>query len=303
MTFTDPNNTKRAPRDGAHARLGLSIPYDWWPAATILKEIEAAGFTYVQVPSPPPSVLVHPRDAHRHASALSETLGTAGLRTVLHGPGSVRVGSRHGDLALQGLISYAAEVGASHVVYHAANLPDEPASEDGRLAETRSLAALASHAERLGVIIALENLAPVYPAPDALSFTPMILRTMVKRISSPAVGLCLDVGHANIVAGLRHTDPLELIEPALDRAVMFHLHDNLGGRHDHSGSPELDPLRLDLHLAPGRGTVPWQQIAPLVARKNGAPLILEIHPPRPSAARLFEAGVEAVGPPTVPVAA
>jgi sugar phosphate isomerase/epimerase len=303
MPLTDTNDMERAPRDGAPACLGLSIPYDWWPAAPILKEIEAAGFTYVQVPSPPPSVLVQPRDAHRHASALSDTLGTAGLRTVLHGPGSVRVGSRHGDLALQGLISYAAEVGASHVVYHAANLPDEPASEDGRLAETRSLAALASHAERLGVIIALENLAPVYPAPDALSFTPMILRTMVKRISSPAVGLCLDIGHANIVAGLRHTDPLELIEPALDRAVIFHLHDNLGGRHDHSESPELDPLRLDLHLAPGRGTVPWQRIAPLLARKRGAPLILEIHPPRPSAARLHEAGVEAVAPPTVPVAA
>ncbi len=292
----------RVSRDGAGSRLGLSVPYDWWPAAPILKEIEAAGFSYVQVPSPPPSVLVHPRDAHRHASALSEMLGTSGLRPILHGPGSVRAGTRHGDHALGGLIEYAAEVGASRVVYHAANLPDEPASEDGRLAETRSLAALANRAERVGVIIALENLAPVYPSPDALSFTPMILRTMTKRISSPAVGLCLDVGHANIVAGLRHTDPLELIEPVLDRIVMFHLHDNLGGRHDHSGAPELDPLRLDLHLAPGRGTVPWQRVAPLLARKNGAPLVLEVHPPRPSAAQLFEAAVQVVAPAAVPAA-
>jgi sugar phosphate isomerase/epimerase len=302
MPLSDPNDMKGVPRDGPPSRLGLTVPNDWWPAAPILKEIEAAGFTYVQVPSPPPSVLVHPRDAHRHASALSGTLGTAGLRPVLHGPASVRAGSRHGDLAVQGLISYAAEMGASHVVYHAANLPDEPASDDGHLAETRSLAVLASHAERLGVIIALENLAPVYPAPDALSFTPMILRTMVKRISSPAVGLCLDVGHANIVAGLRHTDPLELIEPALDRAVIFHLHDNLGGRQDHSGSPELDPLRLDLHLAPGRGTVPWQRLAPLLARKNGAPLILEVHPPRPSARRLYGAAVSAVSAPAISAA-
>jgi sugar phosphate isomerase/epimerase len=302
MPLTDPS-MKRVPRDGAPSRLGLSIPYDWWPAAPILKEIEAAGFRYVQVPSPPPSVLVHPRDAHRHASALSETLGTSGLRPILHGPGSVRAGTRHGDHALGGLIEYAAEVGASHVVYHAANLPDEPASEDGRLAETRSLAALANRAERVGVIIALENLAPVYPCPDALSFTPMILRTMTKRISSPAVGLCLDVGHANIVAGLRHTDSLELIEPVLDRVVMFHLHDNLGGRQDHAQSPELDPLRLDLHLAPGRGTVPWERLAPLMARKNGAPLLLEVHPPRPSAARLYEAAVAAVAPTKVPAAA
>ena len=281
-------------------RLGLSIPYDWWPAAPILKEIEAADFSFVQVPSPPPSVLVHPRDAHRHAAGLSEALGTAGLRPLLHGPISVRAGTRHGDQALGGLISYAAEVGVSHVVYHAANLPDEPASEDGRLAETRSLATLSGRAERLGVIIALENLAPVYPGPDALSFTPMTLRTMAKRISSPAVGLCLDIGHANVVAGLRHTDPLDLIEPVLDRTVMFHLHDNLGARHDHSDSPELDPLRLYLHLPPGRGTVPWQRIAPLLGRKNGAPLVLEVHPPRPSAGHLREAALSAVSPSSVP---
>jgi sugar phosphate isomerase/epimerase len=194
-------------------------------------------------------------------------------------------------------------VGATRVVYHAANLPDEPASEDARLAETRSLAALATRAERLGVIIALENLAPVYPSPDSLSFTPMILRTMAKRISSPAVGLCLDIGHANIVAQLRRTDPLDLIEPALDRAVLFHLHDNLGARRDDPGSPELDPLRLDLHLPPGRGNVPWDRIAPLLARKAGAPLVLEVHPPRPSAAHLYEAAVEAVAPPAVPAVA
>jgi len=279
-------------------RLGLSIPYDWWPAAPMLKEIEAAGFRFVQVPSPPPSVLTIPRAARRHAAALSGALGTAGLNLVLHGPGSVRAGTRDGNLALEGLISYAAEVDASHVVYHAANLPDEPASEDPRLAETRSLAAIASRAEQLGVIIALENLAPVYSSPDALSFTPSILRTMAKRISSPAVGLCLDIGHANIVAGLRHTDPMELIEPALDRAVIFHLHDNLGARRGDSPFPELDPLRLDLHLPPGRGNVPWQQLAPLLARKGGAPLILEVHPPRPSAAHLFEAAVGAVAPRT-----
>jgi sugar phosphate isomerase/epimerase len=293
------------PANDPASRLGLSIPYDWWPAAPILKEIEAAGFRYVQVPSPPPSVLVSPRQAIRHAAALAEALGTSGLKPILHGPGVARAGTRDGNLALEGLISYAAEVGASPIVYHAANLHDEPASEDARLAETRSLAALATQAERLGVIIALENLAPVYPSPDALSFTPLLLRTMAKRISSPSVGLCLDVGHANIVAALRRTDPLELIEPALDRAVLFHLHDNLGARRGGSGppSPELDPLRLDLHLPPGRGNVPWARLASLLARKSGAPMVLEVHPPRPAAARLFEAAVEAVAPPAVPALA
>ena len=156
-----------------------------------------------------------------------------------------------------------------------------------------------ARAERLGVIIALENLAPVYPGPDALSFTPLLLRGMAKRISSPAVGLCLDIGHANIVARLRRTDPMELIEPALDRAVLFHLHDNLGARRGEPATPEIDPLKLDLHLPPGRGNVPWDRLAPLLARKVAAPLLLEVHPPRPSAANLFDDAVEAVAPPAV----
>jgi sugar phosphate isomerase/epimerase len=283
------------------ARLGLNVPYDWWPAAPILKEMEAAGFAHVQIPSPPPSVLVTPREATRHAAALAEVLGTGGLRPLIHGPGSIRAGTRDGDRALAGVISYAAEAGASHVVYHAANLPDEPASEDPLLAETRSLSVLAQRAERVGVIIALENLAPVFPSADLLSFTPKTLRTMAKRISSPAVGLCLDIGHANVVAALRRTDPIELIEPALDRAVLFHLHDNLGARRDEPDSPELDPLRLDLHLPPGRGTVPWRQLTPMLARKR-VPFMLEIHPPRPSAAHLYEAAVSALAPPAVPAA-
>jgi sugar phosphate isomerase/epimerase len=101
------------------------------------------------------------------------------------------------------------------------------------------------------------------------------------------------------VARLRRTDPLDLIEPALDRAVLFHLHDNLGARRGDPSTPEIDPLRLDLHLPPGRGNVPWDRLAPLFARKGAAPLMLEVHPPRSSAASIFGAAVEAVAPPAV----
>jgi hypothetical protein len=89
------------------SRLGLNVPYEWWPSAPSLKETEAAGFARVQVPSPPESVLSHPRDSARHAAALASALGTAGLRPVLHGPGSLRVGTAEGDRALEGLLSYA----------------------------------------------------------------------------------------------------------------------------------------------------------------------------------------------------
>lgn len=283
-------------------RLGLNVPYEWWPAATAAKEIEAAGFRWIQVPSPPVSVLVSARDSTRHARGLAEALGTSTLRRILHAPSGVTAGSPAGDRAFEGLIAYAAESGAEIVIYHAANFPDRPASEDALLAETQSLSRMAPIAERLGVTIALENLAPVFPGPDALSFTPLVLRTMAKRIGSPAIGLCLDLGHANVVASLRHTDPLELIEPVTDRTVVVHVHDNLGARRDREPTPELDPLRLDLHLPPGRGNLPWAKVGPALRRCEG-PLLLEIHPPRPAPASLHDAAIEALGGSPQPVAA
>ncbi|MGZ5335986.1 MAG: TIM barrel protein, partial [Solirubrobacterales bacterium] len=135
-------------------RLGLSIPYEWWPAAPLLKEFEAAGFRTVQIPSPPPSVLVDARHCARHAGAVREALDNTALLSVVHGPGSLRAGSIEGDTVFEGLLAYAAELGARHVVYHGASHPDAPSSEDALLAETRSLARLAERAERLDVTIA-----------------------------------------------------------------------------------------------------------------------------------------------------
>jgi sugar phosphate isomerase/epimerase len=282
----------------AMQRLGLSVPYEWWPSASLLKGIEAAGFSWVQVPAPPPSVLSNPRLESEHSRGLRRALDTASLRPILHAPGGLRAGTVEGQRALAGLLAYASEAGASLIVYHAANFPDAPASEDLVLAETRALSRLAPLAERLGVTLALENLAPVFPGQETLSSSPQILRTMCKRIRSPNIGICLDIGHANVVASLRHADPLELIEPVLDRTVLIHLHDNLGARHSRETHPELDPVRLDLHLTPGRGNVPWDRVAPMLSRCQ-APLLLEVHPPREAPADIYAAARRVLAPPVV----
>lgn len=269
-------------------RLGLNVPQEWWPGASLVKSFEAAGFSWTQVHSPPESVLSSPRECAAHAAAAASALSTTGLSVAVHAPGSLRAGSPAADRAFEGLIAYTADAGADLVVYHARNLPDSDASEDAILAETRSLARLALLAERLGVKVALENLAPVFPGPETLSHTPMVLRTLVRRLSSPAVGLCLDLGHAHIVADLRHADVGELALPVLDAVILFHVHDNLGARRGGATPASLDPLRLDLHLPPGRGTVPWDRLAPHLL-SHPAPILLEVHPPhRERAAPLFD---------------
>ncbi len=264
--------------DPLDARLGLNIPTGWWLSAQLLKGFEAGGFAWAQVPSPPEDILISPRECLAHSRAAAESLATTGLRIVIHAPGELRVGSREADRSFEGLLAYAGEVGAEIVVYHARNVEDDPATEDAQLAETRSLSRLAARAEQLQTLIALENLAPFYPAPERLSHSPMVLRTLAHRLGSPAIGLCLDLGHAHIVSDLRHSDITELVEPVLDAVVLFHLHDNLGARRGRRLAPELDPLRLDLHLAPGRGTLKWACVAQQL-RLHPAPLMLEVHPP------------------------
>jgi sugar phosphate isomerase/epimerase len=268
----------RVDRERLDQRLGLNVPHEWWPAGQLVKSFEAAGFGWTQVPSPPSSVLADPHLCATHAHALAAALDTTTIATVVHGPVDLVAGSPGSDRAFEGLLAYAADAGARQVVYHARNFPDSPESEDRALAETRSLARLAGRAERLGIVIALENLAPVFPGPEMLGHTPLLLRSLVRRISSPALGLCVDVGHAHVVADIRHASVADLIEPALDSATMLHLHDNLGARRLHAPDPALDPLRLDLHLPPGRGNLPWRTLAPLLHRYD-VPMIFEVHPP------------------------
>jgi sugar phosphate isomerase/epimerase len=100
--------------------------------------------------------------------------------------------------------------------------------------------------------------------------------------------MLLDVGHANIVADGEGADLAALVEPVLDVVSLFHVHDNLGARRHGGGDFAFDPLRLDLHLPPGAGSLPWERVAAALV-EHSAPLMLEVHPSqRPSAAVVRE---------------
>ncbi len=290
MPVSEPGAATAAATLGDHrlrGRLGLSVPHEWWPSAPLLKSYEAAGFSWVQLHSPPVSVLADARQATHHAAATGTSLATTGMSAVIHAPDGLRAGSPEGDRLFESLLSYAAEVGAAQVVYHALALPERPETETALRAEARSLAMLAAVAERLELTIAIENLAPLYPGIETLSASPLTLRGLARRIDSEAIALCLDIGHAHVTADLRHTWADSLCEPVVDTVSLFHVHDNLGARSRRAGEElGVDPLRLDLHLPPGRGTIAWERVGPLLAAHR-APLICEVHPPyRPRAGEL-----------------
>jgi sugar phosphate isomerase/epimerase len=273
-----------AARTRVRGRLGLNVPYEWWPRAATVKGIEAAGFQWLQVASPPIEMLADPRHVRRYSLSLCESLEVTRLNAVVHGPTNLRLGSSLHDRAGEGLIEYARQIGANHVVYHALDVSElGPEAE----AEESSLRYLARRAESADVTLCLENLCPVYPSGSSVCHDPWQVRRLVKRLASPVVRMLLDVGHAHVVADREGIELAEWIEPLLDVVSLFHVHDNLGARRNGRGSPELDPLRLDLHLPPKHGTLPWGSIASALAG-HSAPLVLEIHPshrPAPTALR------------------
>ncbi len=273
-------------RDRLDGRLGLNVPHEWWPRAAALKAIEAAGVPWIQVASPPVEMLADPRHVIRHGQTLRSSLETTGLRTVVHGPTSLKLGSSLHNRAGEGLIEYAHQLGATHVVYHALNVHRHgPESES----EERALELLARWGEALGVVVCIENLCPVYPGPAKVCHDPEAVRKLVLEVGSPALRMLFDVGHANVVADREGCSVAALLEPVLDVVALFHVHDNLGARRYDGGGHTFDPLRLDLHLPPGLGTVPWESLAPMLVRHD-APLVMEIDPShRPPAMALRQA--------------
>lgn len=195
----------------------------------------------------------------------------AGCRYTVHAPHRMNLM----DLDSQGLhrsalensVRFAAEIQAKVVVCHAGhrvgyrdarlNLRDQLAGERAALWRVGELAG------NLGVTIALEN---SYPEPGVLNGTsyayavrPSDLAEQVAEVDHPAVGVCLDVGHAAVAASAFGFDFLEECGIAAPLVSHLHLHDNLG-RPDPSAEGRVAERHAyglgDLHLPPGRGAIP-----------------------------------------------
>lgn len=264
------------------SRLGLNVHRNHWPTPAALKGIEAAGFGWVQVHTPPREMLCDRERLRRHARGIRAALEQTGLRLLLHGPDDLGLGSLEHDRAFDGLLDYAVEAHAEIVVYHGLNHldADGPAGERSRLraeGEERALARLGRRAHALGVTVAVENLAPVFPGPPRLTHDPLRIHELVRRLRNPSVGMLLDLGHAHVTCGVAGTDLGDIVRRVAPEVVLFHVHDNLGARRHDLGFPGVDPLRLDLHLPPGAGTLPWDRVRGTLLGHR-APLMLEIEP-------------------------
>jgi sugar phosphate isomerase/epimerase len=106
---------------------------------------------------------------------------------------------------------------------------------EGRSAARRSIEELHGMAAPLGIQLAVEII------PNELSRAGSLVHFVehdLEALTEPAVGICLDFGHAHMGGDL-----LDAIETVSEHLVTTHVHDNHG--------------RIDEHLVPFEGTIDW----------------------------------------------
>jgi sugar phosphate isomerase/epimerase len=231
-------------------------------------------------------------DAHR-LQQVREMLLKTNLAYTVHAPLEVNLM----DLTahdvqrdvLKASIWFANSIDADVVVCHAGqrvgvrdarySLREQLAAERSALREAGDLAG------ELGVTIAVENYYPELPIVRGVvydySVWPSELAEQISEVDHPAVGLCLDVGHAALAAGVFGFDYFEECAAVAPHVRHIHLHDNLM-RTNVTGEPPISEHPIyglgDLHLPPGRGTIPLEELLRRVDFPENPACCVELSP-------------------------
>ena len=240
-----------------------------------LKTLEGAGPDFVEIWPQNLGVILGGHLDTSRLRAVSELLLGADLAYTVHAPLEVNLM----DLTSPGLqrdvldasLRFAKVIGAGVVVCHAGQrvgARDARHSMGAQLSAERSALREAGNlAEELGVTIAVENYYPEWPivrgAVYDYSVWPSRLADQISAVDHPAVGICLDVGHAALAAGFFGFDLIGECGAIASLVRHVHLHDNLQ-RTNLSGEPPVSEHTVyglgDLHLPPGRGTIPLEEL-------------------------------------------
>jgi sugar phosphate isomerase/epimerase len=240
-----------------------------------LELLEGAGPDFVEVWPQNLGVILGGRLDTNRLRAVGEPLLRADLAYTVHAPLEVNLM----DLTSPGLqrdvldasLRFAKVIGAEVVVCHAGQrlgARDARHSMEAQLSAERSaLREAGDLAGELGVTIAVENYYPERPilrgAVYDYSVWPSRLAEQISAVDHPAVGICLDVGHAALAADFFGFDLIGECASIAPLVRHVHLHDNLQ-KTNLTGEPPVSEHTVyglgDLHLPPGRGTIPLEDL-------------------------------------------
>ncbi|MEM9145718.1 MAG: sugar phosphate isomerase/epimerase family protein [Pseudomonadota bacterium] len=155
-------------------------------------------------------------------------------------------------------------VGATVQVHHAALLPNDQGEREGLLAlERETLARLAPDFADGGVILCVETLFP-HSAPWTAS--PSELAAQLTAVDHPNMRACIDFSHVCLNGAERGYDPVAEVQALAPLARHLHIHDSFARPKTFTPYSHAESIMFglgDLHLPPGRGTLPWDGFAAL----------------------------------------
>ncbi len=281
----------------AFRSVGINLPRlyleDVSDLADALEALKIAGPDFVEVwPHHLGVILGGSLDAER-LRPIRELLLKSDLAYTVHAPLEVNLM----DLTtldvqrdvLKASLWFANSIGADVVVCHAGqrvgardarySLREQLAAERVALREAGDLAG------ELDMTIAVENYYPELPIVRGVvydySVWPSELAEQISAVDHPAVGLCLDVGHAALAAGVFGFDYFEECAAVAPLVRHIHLHDNLM-RTNVTGEPPVSEHPIyglgDLHLPPGRGTIPLNEMFRRVEFPENPAYCVELSP-------------------------
>jgi sugar phosphate isomerase/epimerase len=186
---------------------------------------------------------------HDQVQEMGERLEKAGIGVSVHGPlfdlnpGSQdRIIRDYTKFNFMRCLNISSQLKASIVVFHLGLNPLIPKDYREMWLKTsmKTWKPVVSHARRLGITIAIENM---------FLNTPNLLRNVVDMADSPSMQVCLDIGHLNVYSIVPIEDWLDMLA---DKIVKVHINDN--------------DAKNDLHLAFGEGNMNFPEIYRLLEK-------------------------------------
>lgn len=213
-----------------------------------------------------------------------------GMVPVLHAPHAINLMDRarrdmHMAVA-EASIEFCRITGCASMVVHSGKVQAQEWVVDraALLAEERDLLRrLGDLAETASVNLAVENMiaAPVNAGTVPYGAEPRALADQLAAVDHPRVGACLDFGHAHLSAATQGFDFLDACERLSPHVWHLHLHDNCGRPSGGTGigdsGDEVAMGQGDMHAPMFWGTIPWADLLPRMAFRQGTFGMIELN--------------------------
>jgi sugar phosphate isomerase/epimerase len=232
-----------------------------------LAAIVAAGADAAEIALYDFDVVAGGRVLERRLASLLEIAARFPLRYTVHGPlaanpWDLRHAAIH-EAAARAHLEIAGQLGASAYVQHSGRTLHVTGPELAalRAQEQDYLKRLGDLAGRHGVTVVVENL--FAEKPGAMTQLPHEVAEQVERVAHPHVAVLIDFSHAFLEATRRGVDPWASCRQAAPLTRHLHVHDSFGRPATLPGNTRSETVAFgmgDLHLPPGWGDIPWQDL-------------------------------------------